>query len=133
MQRLVEFGYREMRARVWNDGQGPSVAVVEVPDPRVDFLVEMYRPRKQARAAVEFVDTGGGISPENMSKIFDPYFTTKASGSGLGLLIVRRIVRDHGGEIDIVNDEGRGITLTIRLPLKDRRVRMLPGIRNDRE
>ena len=76
-------------------------------------------------ASLSFTDTGGGIPSENMSRIFDPYFTTKAAGSGLGLLIVRRIVREHGGEIDIVNDEGRGITLTIRLPLRDRRVRLL--------
>ena len=75
--------------------------------------------------SISFADTGGGISPENMSKIFEPYFTTKASGSGLGLLIVRRIVREHGGEIDIVSDEGRGMTLSIRLPLPDQRVRML--------
>ncbi len=77
--------------------------------------------------SIVFTDTGGGISPENMSKIFDPYFTTKASGTGLGLLIVRRIVREHGGEIDIVNNEGRGISLTIRLPIRDRRVRLLEG------
>lgn len=79
--------------------------------------------------SVAFTDTGGGISPENMGKIFEPYFTTKAKGSGLGLLIVRRIVRAHGGEIDIVNHEGKGLTLTIRLPLKHRRVRMLTGTR----
>lgn len=77
--------------------------------------------------SIIFSDTGGGISPENMSRIFDPYFTTKAAGSGLGLMIVRRVVREHGGEIDIVNDEGRGITLTIRLPWRDRRVRMIEG------
>ena len=74
---------------------------------------------------VRFADSGGGISPENMSKIFEPYFTTKASGSGLGLLIVRRIVREHGGEIELMSDEGQGLTLTIRLPLRDQRVRML--------
>lgn len=78
--------------------------------------------------SITFADTGGGISPENMSKIFEPYFTTKASGSGLGLLIVRRIVREHGGEIELVSNEGHGLTLTIRLPLHDQRVRMLgPG------
>jgi len=76
-------------------------------------------------ASLAFTDTGGGITAANMSRIFDPYFTTKEAGSGLGLLIVRRIVREHGGEIDIVNDEGRGITLTIRLPLRNRRVRLL--------
>jgi two-component system, sporulation sensor kinase E len=75
---------------------------------------------------VTFTDTGGGISPENMSKIFEPYFTTKASGSGLGLLIVRRIVREHGGEIDLVSREGQGLELKIRLPLHDQRARMLP-------
>ena len=74
---------------------------------------------------VSFVDTGGGISPENMSKIFEPYFTTKASGSGLGLLIVRRIVREHGGEIDLASDQGKGLTLTIRLPLRHQLARML--------
>jgi hypothetical protein len=58
-----------------------------------------------------------------MSKIFEPYFTTKASGSGLGLLIVRRIVREHGGEIDLVSDEGKGLTLTIRFPLREHRAR----------
>jgi PAS domain S-box-containing protein len=76
--------------------------------------------------SISFADTGGGISAENMSKIFEPYFTTKAGGTGLGLLIVRRIVREHGGEIDLASDEGQGLTFTIRLPLHDRRVRMLP-------
>jgi PAS domain S-box-containing protein len=75
---------------------------------------------------IAFSDTGGGITPEQMSKIFEPYFTTKASGTGLGLLIVRRIVREHGGEIDLVSDEGKGLTFTLRLPLRDRRARMLP-------
>ena len=75
--------------------------------------------------AVAFADTGGGIAPENMGKVFDAYYTTKSSGSGLGLLIVRRIVREHGGEIELRNDTGRGLTVTIRLPHGDRRARML--------
>ncbi|HEY2341387.1 MAG TPA: ATP-binding protein [Chthoniobacteraceae bacterium] len=75
--------------------------------------------------SITFTDTGGGISAENLSKVFEPYYTTKASGSGLGLLIVRRIVREHGGEIDLVSSEGKGLTLTIRLPLRDQRARML--------
>lgn len=74
---------------------------------------------------VTFSDTGGGISPENMNKLFQPYFTTKEKGSGLGLLIVRRIIREHGGEIDIASTEGKGVALTIRLPFRDHRVRML--------
>lgn len=75
--------------------------------------------------SISFGDSGGGISPENMSKIFEPYFTTKAGGSGLGLLIVRRIVREHGGEIDLTSDQGKGLTLTVRLPLHNQVARML--------
>jgi two-component system, sporulation sensor kinase E len=75
--------------------------------------------------AIAFADTGGGIAPENMSKVFDPYFTTKSAGSGLGLLIVRRIVREHGGEIELRSDTGRGLSVTIHLPHGDRRARML--------
>jgi PAS domain S-box-containing protein len=74
---------------------------------------------------VSFADTGGGISPDNISRVFEPYFTTKSSGSGLGLLIVRRIVRAHGGEVIIESERNRGLTLTIRLPHAERRVRFL--------
>ena len=74
---------------------------------------------------VSFTDTGGGISADNLGRIFEPYFTTKTAGTGLGLLIVRRIIREHGGELAIESSEGRGVTLTIRLPFKDQRVRML--------
>jgi two-component system, sporulation sensor kinase E len=74
---------------------------------------------------ISFIDTGGGISAENLSRVFEPYFTTKSAGTGLGLLIVRRIVREHGGELSIQSNEGKGLILTIRLPYIDKRVRML--------
>jgi two-component system, sporulation sensor kinase E len=74
---------------------------------------------------LQFIDTGGGMSAENLSRVFEPYFTTKPSGTGLGLLIVRRIVREHGGELSIESSEGKGLTLTIRLPYIDKRIRML--------
>ena len=74
---------------------------------------------------VSFKDTGGGISAEDLSRVFEPYFTTKTTGSGLGLLIVRRIVREHGGELGIETSEGKGVTVTIRLPFRDGRVRLL--------
>ena len=79
----------------------------------------------ESHVIVSFTDTGGGISAENLSHVFEPYFTTKPSGTGLGLLIVRRIVREHGGELSIESNEGKGLTLTIRLPYIDKRVRML--------
>jgi signal transduction histidine kinase len=74
---------------------------------------------------ITFADTGGGISATDMSKIFEPYYTTKAGGSGLGLLIVRRIVREHGGEIDLISQEGEGLVFSVRLPIRDTRVRLL--------
>ena len=70
----------------------------------------------ETHVLVRFIDSGGGISAENLSHVFEPYFTTKSGGSGLGLLIVRRIVREHGGEMAIESNEGKGLTLTIRLP-----------------
>ena len=74
---------------------------------------------------ISFSDTGGGIAPEDISRVFEPYFTTKSAGTGLGLLIVRRIIRAHGGEVVIESAQGRGLTLTIRLPRADRHVRFL--------
>lgn len=74
---------------------------------------------------VSFTDTGSGMSAENLSRVFEPYFTTKPSGTGLGLLIVRRIVREHGGELSIESTQGKGLTLTIRLPYVEKRIRML--------
>src|ERR1700736_6600923 len=56
----------------------------------------------ESHVIIRFTDTGGGISAVNLSRVFEPYFTTKASGTGLGLLIVRRIVREHGGESWVV-------------------------------
>jgi two-component system, sporulation sensor kinase E len=85
----------------------------------------------ESHVRVSFIDTGGGMSAETLSHVFEPYYTTKGSGTGLGLLIVRRIVREHGGELAIESTEGKGLTLTIRLPLKEQRVRMLEaGDRN---
>ncbi|MBP9664891.1 MAG: HAMP domain-containing protein [Pyrinomonadaceae bacterium] len=66
--------------------------------------------------AFEVADTGGGISPENVSKIFEPYFSTKETGTGLGLAIVQKIVDVHNGTIDVESTEGAGTKFTVRLP-----------------
>ena len=94
-------------------------------------ILRIRTDRDDTHVLISFTDTGGGMSPEDLSRVFEPYFTTKASGTGLGLLIVRRIVREHGGELAVESTEGKGLTLTIRLPYIDRRVRMLEaGERN---
>jgi len=81
--------------------------------------------RDDTHVLITFVDSGGGMSAENLSRVFEPYFTTKPSGTGLGLLIVRRIVREHGGELSIESGQDKGLTLMIRLPYIDKRMRML--------
>ena len=79
-------------------------------------------------AVISIEDNGTGISPDHMGAIFEPYRTTKSSGSGLGLLIVRRIVREHGGEIAIESEENKGTRVVIHLPHAERAVRLLGSL-----
>jgi signal transduction histidine kinase len=65
---------------------------------------------------VEVSDTGCGISPGDISKVFEPYFSTKETGTGLGLAIVKKAIDDHGGSISVSSQEGSGTTFTIILP-----------------
>jgi two-component system, sporulation sensor kinase E len=88
-------------------------------------ILRIRTDRDESHVRVSFIDTGGGMSADALSHVFEPYYTTKATGTGLGLLIVRRIVREHGGELAIESAEGKGLTLTIRLPFREQRVRML--------
>jgi len=74
---------------------------------------------------VSVADTGGGIPEEQISRIFEPFYTTKKKGSGLGLMIVQRIVRAHEGRMELESHVGRGTTFRIWLPLHVRRPRML--------
>ena len=87
---------------------GDRKGTVEVSCIRKDFYVD-----------VRIADTGQGISPEQIARIFDPYFTTKQgkSGTGLGLFITRKVVDDHNGSIKVDSTPGIGTTITIRLPL----------------
>ena len=76
-------------------------------------------------------DHGSGISPEVMGSIFEPYSSTKKSGTGLGLLIVRRIIREHGGEIEIDSHQNEGTSVMISIPRHDSRVRQLESDHSD--
>ena len=67
---------------------------------------------------IEFLDTGEGIAPENIDKIFDLYFTTKPEGSGFGLSIALRIIKDHNGTVDVESKKGEGTRFVIKLPRK---------------
>jgi two-component system NtrC family sensor kinase len=78
------------------------------------------RLESQEWLAVTIADTGVGISPENMEKIFEPLFTTKAKGIGLGLAIVKTLVEGHGGTIEAESEgvPGKGSRFTVKLPLQ---------------
>lgn len=73
---------------------------------------------RSAGAGVEMVfsDDGPGISPKDLARIFDPFFSTKTEGTGLGLPLTQQIIEEHGGTIACASEPGRGTTFTIRLP-----------------
>ncbi len=70
----------------------------------------------QPSVYLSIIDTGQGMAAEMLAKIFQPFFSTKPSGSGLGLPTARRIVEGHGGTIDVQSEPGKGTKITLRLP-----------------
>jgi PAS domain S-box-containing protein len=80
---------------------------------------------------VSVTDTGSGIPQDQINRIFEPFFTTKKKGSGLGLMIVRRIVRDHGGLIKLESHVEKGTTFRIWLPVEERKPRLLEARSHD--
>jgi two-component system nitrogen regulation sensor histidine kinase NtrY len=75
---------------------------------------------------IEFADTGKGLTPEECSRLFTPYYTTKLQGTGLGLAIVQSVVSDHCGTISVSSEEGRGATFRIDLPKRQQGVLTKP-------
>ena len=75
--------------------------------------------------SVAFRDTGGGIDEERFSRLFEPFETTRPDGHGIGLAIVRRIVREHGGRVDVLSKPGEGTCFRLVFPIADRKARMI--------
>jgi len=71
------------------------------------------------KAHIIVEDTGEGVSKENMQKLFDPFFSTKRTGLGLGLAMTKRVVEEHGGKADFQSTEGKGSVMTISLPIRE--------------
>jgi two-component system, NtrC family, nitrogen regulation sensor histidine kinase NtrY len=70
----------------------------------------------EGNVRIEVADTGKGLTPEECSRLFTPYYTTKVQGTGLGLAIIQSVVSDHHGTISVSSDQGRGTTFRIELP-----------------
>ena len=81
---------------------------------RIELFVENGRPD---HATVRIHDNGAGIPADKIDRIFNPFFTTKEKGTGLGMAISRKIVEAHEGTIEVASEVGRGTEFTIRLPM----------------
>ena len=109
------------------EGKGGTLTV-QAEKISADALPANYHPAVASGfVRVRVADTGCGISPEVMGSIYEPFLTTKSTGSGLGLLIVRRIVKEHGGSITLASQPGQGTTITVFLPRVERTIRLLPS------
>jgi nitrogen fixation/metabolism regulation signal transduction histidine kinase len=83
---------------------------------RDDSVVSLSAAREDGVVRISVSDTGPGLSAEHRARLFTPGFTTKATGSGLGLTVVQRIVHDHGGSIEVTSDPERGTTFRLSFP-----------------
>jgi two-component system, cell cycle sensor histidine kinase and response regulator CckA len=98
------------------------INAIEATDVNGRVVVRVFRVADEAaesndEVAIEVMDKGCGISEENLARIFNPFFTTRSGGTGLGLPAVRRIVRAHGGRVQVNSTLGEGSNFTIYLPL----------------
>ncbi|MBN2353379.1 MAG: PAS domain S-box protein [Spirochaetales bacterium] len=85
--------------------------------------------RKGPDVLIAVTDSGSGIPDSIMEKIFEPYFTTKEFGSGLGLTLVYKIVKEHMGEVSVTSREGKGTTFTLSFGVPQKETRMIPDAR----
>jgi signal transduction histidine kinase len=92
------------------------INAVQAIDGEGNVLVEMGQEGNTAQVSV--ADNGRGIPAQNLPNIFRPFYTTKGNGTGLGLSLARRIVQEHGGQIDVASELGKGTRFTVSLPLQ---------------
>jgi two-component system sensor histidine kinase PilS (NtrC family) len=100
-----------LRQVFWNLSRNALAAMPEGGTLRVEL-----RPTTYGRVRITFTDTGAGMSPEQVERLFEPFSSSTTGGTGLGLSIVYQIIRDHGGTINVRSREGHGTTIIIELP-----------------
>jgi len=86
-------------------------------EPRVDVFLQLLSLSQPPEIHLVVKDNGSGITNENLTRVFDPFFTTRQKGTGLGLSIVRKVIHDHGGRISVESHPGIGTTFRITLPV----------------
>lgn len=126
---LVETDYAEIPAVLVDETQVKQVFfnvfknALQAMDDGGILKIEVFGLDRYISVIIE--DNGSGMDPEKLSAIYEPYHTTKAEGTGLGMMIVQRIMRDHGGEIEINSEQGKGTRMTLRFPREDARLNLL--------
>ena len=116
MQLLINLGVNALQSM--NDPGAITLAAgraAHVPDDSV-FRAPGFDPHK-LHVIISVTDTGCGIAPENIQKVFAPYFTTKITGNGIGLAVVGEIVNKYNGAVQVQSAVGKGSTLNVFLPL----------------
>jgi len=109
---LVKFDRTQLIRVITNLVKNATQALQDVKDPKI--LVEVEEEEEWVKVAVQ--DNGAGISEENKDKVFEPKFTTKSSGMGLGLAMVKNIVETYGGSINFTSTKNKGTIFTVRFP-----------------
>lgn len=116
---LVPMDREQVQQAIYNLGRNAMQAAGE------QGIVRISLRREGDFAVWEFRDNGPGIRPEDLPHLGQPYYTTKHGGTGLGLMIVQRIAREHGGDLQLQSVPGKGTTARLRLPFSEKRVHLL--------
>jgi two-component system sensor histidine kinase PilS (NtrC family) len=108
---------QQFRQAIWNLCINALEAMPEGGELRLGAGIVTQR--KVRKLEVWVADTGSGIDRESLPHIFEPFFSTKPEGSGIGLALVHRVIQDHGGDVEVRSEPGVGTTFTLRLPLAE--------------
>ncbi|MFS0636029.1 HAMP domain-containing sensor histidine kinase [Mesobacillus foraminis] len=114
---IMVAGYSDQIKQVLINLIKNALDAIEASGPRNNGLVHLRMYRNQAEAFISVGDNGPGIEAHQLNALFLPFYTTKQTGTGIGLTICKNIIEDHGGRIGVESTPGKGTTFTLSLPL----------------